>query len=110
MSNKYLRKYLIPAATVETTLYTVPAANTAIASSLRITNANSSSSLLNVIVYPLGGATPYYLMRSYSLPLNGVMDALSGVSLILEASDELAVESAEADVTFFLSYLEVDRN
>jgi hypothetical protein len=38
------------------------------------------------------------------------MDALSGVSLVLEASDELAIESSEADVTFYLSYLEVDRN
>jgi hypothetical protein len=38
------------------------------------------------------------------------MDALSGVSLVLESSDELAIESSEADVTFYLSYLEVDRN
>jgi hypothetical protein len=110
MANKYLRKHLIPAAAAEETLYTVPAANTAIASSLRITNANSTSSVLDVIVYPLGGATPYYLLRSYSLPVNGTMDALSGVSLVLESSDELAIESSEADVTFYLSYLEVDRN
>jgi hypothetical protein len=110
MANKYLRKHLIPAATTEATIYTVPAANTAIASSLRITNANSTSALLTIAVYPGGGATPNYILRSYSLPVNGVMDALSGVPLILEASDELAVESSEADVTFYLSYLEVDRN
>ncbi len=110
MANKYLRKALIPAAATETTIYTVPAANTAIASSLRITNANSTSSVINLTVYPLGGATPYYLMRSYSLPVNGVMDALSGVPLVLEASDVLKIRSSEADVTFYLSYLEVDRN
>jgi hypothetical protein len=110
VANKYLRKYIIPAAATETTIYTVPAANTAIASSLRITNANSTSSLLNLVVYPGGGATPYYLLRTYSLPVNGVMDALSGVPLVLEASDVLKVRSTEADVTFYLSYLEVDRN
>lgn len=110
MSNKYFRKNVIPAAATEATLYTVPAANTAVASSLRITNANSTSSILDVIVYPLGGATPYYLLRTYSLPVHATMDALSGVPLVLEASDELAVESSEADVTFYLSYLEMDRN
>jgi hypothetical protein len=110
MSNKYFRKNLIPVAATEATLYTVPAANTAVASSLRITNANSTSSILDVIVYPLGGATPYYLLKTYSLPVHGTMDALSGVPLVLEASDELAIESSEADVTFYLSYLEMDRN
>ena len=110
MSNKYFRKNLIPAAATEATIYTVPAANTAVASSLRITNANSTSSILDVIVYPSGGATPYYLLRTYSLPVHATMDALSGVPLVLEASDELAVESSEGDVTFYLSYLEMDRN
>ena len=110
MANKYFRKNLIPAAATEIMLYTVPAANTAVASSLRITNANSTSSSLDIKVYPLGGATPFYVLRSYSLPVNGTMDALSGVPLVLEASDELAVESSEGDVTFYLSYLEMDRN
>jgi len=110
MANKYFRKNLIPDAAAEAVIYTVPAANTAVASSLRITNANSTSSILDVLVYPLGGATPYYLLRTYSLPVHATMDALSGVPLVLEASDELAVESSEADVTFYLSYLEMDRN
>jgi len=110
MANKYLRKHLIPAAATETTIYTVPAANTAIASSLRITNANATSSILTVAVYPLGGATANYILHSYFLPVNSVMDALSGVPLVLEASDVLKVSSTETDVTFYLSYLEVDRN
>jgi hypothetical protein len=110
MANKYLRKHLIPAAATETTIYTVPAANTAIASSLRITNAGAASSVINIAVYPLGGATANYILRSYSLPQNSVMDALSGVPLILEASDVLKVQSSIANVTFYLSYLEVDRS
>ena len=110
MANKYLRKYLSPAAGVEETLYTVPQANTAIASSLRITNGNSTTTQLDVKVYPEGGATAYELLDTYALPVDATMDVFSGIPCVLEAGDVLAVASTEADVTFYLSYLEVDRN
>lgn len=109
MANKYLRKYLTPSAATETTIYTVPSANTSVVSSLRVTNENANSASLTVAVYPLGGATPYYLLRSYSLPTNQTMDAFSGVPLVLEATDVLKVTSSVASVDFFLSYLEMDR-
>lgn len=110
MANKYLRKYVIPSATTETTLYTVPAANTAVVSSLRITNGNASNATITVSVYPLGGGTEYFLLKGYSLPANATMDALSGVSLVLEASDVLKIEASVTTVHFYLSYLEMDRN
>ena len=109
MANKYLRKYLTPSAATETTIYTVPSANTSVVSSLRVTNENASSASLTVAVYPLGGATPYYLLRSYSLPTNQTMDAFSGVPLVLEATDVLKVTASVASVDFYLSYLEMDR-
>lgn len=110
MANKYLRKYVIPTAATETELYVVPAANGAILNSLRITNANSTSTLIEVNVYPLGGATAYSLLSNHFLPVNATMDVFSGIPCVLEASDEIHVESSEADVVFYLSYLEVDRN
>lgn len=109
MANKYLRKYLTPSATTETTLYTVPSANTAILSSLRITNENASTATLTVAAYPLGGATPYYLLRSYSLPTNQTMDVLSGVPCVLEATDVIKVTASVASVDFWISFLEMDR-
>lgn len=109
MANKYLRKYLTPSATTETTIYTVPAANTAVVSSLRVTNQNANPSALTVAVYPLGGATPYYLLRTYSLPTNQTTDVFSGVPCVLEATDVLKVTSSVADVDFWVSYLEMDR-
>lgn len=109
MANKYFRKYLTPAEATEETLYTVPEANTAILSSLRITNANSASTLLDVRVYPEGGATPYALLSNHFLPVNATMDAFSGISCVLEAGDILKVESSQANVDFYLSYLEIDR-
>jgi hypothetical protein len=110
MSNKYLRKTLTPAATTETTIYTVPAANVAILSSLRVTNTSATTTNLTVAVYPLGGATPYYILKTYVLPPSATMDVLSGVSLVLEETDVLKVTSSQADSDFYLSYLEVDRN
>lgn len=110
MANKFLRKYLIPSATTETTLYTVPAANAAIISSLRVTNGNANNASLTVSVFPQGGATEYFLLKGYSLPPNATMDVFSGVSAVLEASDILKIEASVATVHFYLSYLEIDRN
>jgi hypothetical protein len=109
MANKYLRKYATPAATTESTLYTVPDANVAVASSLRVTNENASTTSLTVAVYPGGGGTSYKLLKTYALPTNQTMDVLSGVSCILEAGDVLKVTSSVSDVDFWLSYLEIDR-
>jgi hypothetical protein len=109
LANKYLRKFLSPAAATETEIYTVPAANTAIVSSLRITNANSATTQLDVKVYPNGGMTAYVLLDTYALPVDGTMDVFSGIPCVLEAGDVLKVRSTEADVTFYMSYLEVDR-
>lgn len=110
MANKYFRKYHATAANTEHTLYTVPDANLAIVNSLRVTNANSADATLDVTIYPLGGATGYKVLRGMFLPVNGTMDVFGGVPLVLEATDELAIEASEADVVFYLSYLEVDRN
>ena len=110
MANKYFRKYNIPSAATETTFYTVPAANTAVISSLRITNGNANNATIIVSVYALGGATEYFVLKGYNLPTNATMDVFSGVPLILEATDVLKIESSVATVHFYLSYLEMDRN
>jgi len=110
MANKYLRKHHIAVGSTAHTIYTVPAANTGILNSLRVTNANSADATVTVIVYPLGGATGYHLIRDTFLPVNASLDVFSGIPCVLEATDEIEVESSESDVVFYLSYLEVDRN
>jgi len=109
MANKYFRKYLTPSAATETAIYTVPAANSAVLSSLRVTNRNASTTALSVAVYPGGGATAYSLLKTYSLPTNQTMDVFSGVPCVLEAADVIKVTSSQATVDFYLSYLEMDR-
>lgn len=109
MAVNYFSANAIPVAATETTLYTVPAAATAVVGSLRVTNANSASTLLTVNLFPAGGATAHALLRNYSLPVNATMDVFSGVSCVLETADVLKVTSSEGDVVFHLSYMEVDR-
>lgn len=109
MANKYLRKYLTPAATTETTIYTVPTANNTILSSLRVTNDNASNASVSAAVYPEGGATPYKVLKTYVLPTSQTMDIFSGVPMVLQAGDILKVTSSVADVDFWLSYMEMDR-
>lgn len=110
MANKYFREYLIPSAATETAIYTVPAANAATVRSLRVTNANAASALITVVHYESGGSTPHYLLKAKSLPANGSFDVFNGVPLNMEEGDVLKVTSSVATVTFYLSYLEMDRN
>jgi hypothetical protein len=110
MANKYLRQYLTPSAATETAIYTAPAANNAVLSSLRVTNDNASVANISAAIYPGGGATPYKLLKSYVLPASQTLDILSGVPCVLTAGDVLKVTASVADVDFYLSYLEIDRS
>lgn len=109
MANKYFRDHIVPSATTETDLYTVPAANTAILRSLRVTNANASQTSITVSQYDSGGSERF-LVKSYPISPDGTVDVFNGVPCVLEAGDKITVESSQATVHFYLSYLEVDRN
>jgi len=108
MANKYFRKASIPVAATPATLYTVPAANAAIIRSLRVTNAGTGVAAITVT--HIGTGTTYYLQKSRSLSVNGTFDVFNGIPCVLEAGDSLQIESSIAAVTFYLSYLEIDRS
>ena len=110
MSNKYFRKQLIPDAATETTIYTVPQANTGIIRSLRVTNGNAAAAAITVTQYVSGSATTHYLQKDRSLGVNGTYDVFNGVPCILEAGDVLKVTASVATGHFYLSYLESDRS
>lgn len=110
MANKYLHKALRPSAATETTILTVPAANTVVARSLRVTNAGTTTTLVSVTQYDSGSATATYLSKVKSLLPNQTFDVFNGVPCVLEAGDVMKVTSSEASCHFYLSYLEMDRN
>jgi hypothetical protein len=99
MADKYLRKSLIPVATTETTIYTVPAANAAMLRSLRVTNTAAVSADITVTQYNVGVATANYLYKDQALSADATVDV-----------NVLKVTSSQTGTTFYLSYLEVDRN
>jgi hypothetical protein len=109
MANKYFRKHSVPTAATETDLYTVPAANTAILRSLRVTNANASHADVTISQYDDGG-TEVYLLKEYSVSPDGTVDVFNGIPCVLESGDKIAIESSVGTVHFYLTYLEVDRN
>jgi len=109
MSNKYFRKGLIPASATEEDLYEVPPANVAILKSLRVTNDSSSRSGITIVQYGALGSSPIYLLKGFILPVSATFDLFNGIPCVLQEGDKIAVESSEANVNFYLSYLEVDR-
>jgi|TARA_R110000824_G_scaffold401600_1_gene613069 hypothetical protein len=110
VADKYFHQRLIPSAATETVIYTVPAANTGIVKSLRITNADGSSSNISVKQYDAAAGTAVFLYKEQSLAANATVEILAGVPLIVEEANVLKVISSQANVTFYLSYLEVDRD
>lgn len=110
MANKYFRTALIPSAATETVIYTVPTGNMTIAKSLRVTNANASRATITISQYDEGAGTEHFLLKGYILAPNSTVDVFNGVPLVLQALDELRVESSVATVHFYLSYLEIDRS
>jgi len=50
------------------------------------------------------------LYHAQALAHSASVDVFAGVPCILEESNVLKVTSTRADVTFYLSYLEVDRD
>ena len=110
MANKYFRDFLSPAAATETTIYTVPAANSAVLRSLRVTNAGTAPATVTVAEYDSGSVTTHYLLKAKSLPVNTTIDVFNGVPCVLETGDALKVTSSNASVHFYLSYMEIDRS
>ncbi len=110
MADKYFHQRLIPTAATETALYTVPAANTGIIKSLRVTNADASSSNISVTHYDTASGTAVYLYKEQALIADASADVFGGVPCIVEAGNVLKVTSSQGNVTFYLSYLEVDRD
>jgi ABC-type sulfate transport system permease component len=107
MANKYFRKVLIPSAATAMDIYVVPAANSAVVRSLRVTNVGSGVAAITVT--HTGTGTTYYLQKDRSLTVNTTFDVFSGIPCVLEAGDTLKVTSSIAGVHFYLSYLEMDR-
>jgi hypothetical protein len=91
-----------PAATTNTNLYTVPAANSAIASTLAICNQNNSAISYRVAARKNGAAlsTEHYIVYDSTIPANDTITLTFGMSLA--ATDIVTVYANTASVSFTL--------
>jgi len=91
-----------PAATTNTDLYTVPAGNSAIASTLAVCNQNSSAITYRVAARKSGAAlsTNHYIIYNSTIPANDTVTLTFGMSL--SATDVITIYANTASVSFTL--------
>lgn len=91
-----------PAATTDTTLYTVPAGKTTICSTLVVCNRSTATVTYNIAVRPAGAAlaNQHYLVNTMSLVANST-DAWT-IGITLAATDVVTVQASTANLSFSL--------
>jgi hypothetical protein len=80
MANKYLRKFLTPAAATETTIYTVPAAIKTVIRHIHISNPSGSAVTLTLSIGADAAATRIF--DAYSIAANTVLDHFCYYALV----------------------------
>lgn len=107
MANAYkVLGQVIPSATTATTLYTVPSATSAVASTLTICNQGISTTV-RVAVRPAGAslASLHYIMYEVPVASNDTLFLTIGVSLA--TTDVVTVYAGTANVSFNLYGTEI---
>jgi hypothetical protein len=92
----------LPAATSATTLYTVPSATTAIASTLQVCNQSGTAGSVRVAARPLGAALApvHYLIYDVAIAAN---DSISlSIGMCLSATDVVTIYSSSGSISFTL--------
>ncbi len=95
-----------PNATTETTLYTVPAATSAIVSTVFVCNRSAVTVTFRLYVAVAGAATATKMYLAYDVPLVGNSFLSVTVGLTLGTSDVLRCYASTADVSFNVFGLE----
>jgi glucose-6-phosphate dehydrogenase assembly protein OpcA len=91
-----------PSATTATTLYTVPSATEAVASTVFVCNRGSSATTYRIAIRPAGAslANQHYVAFDATV---GANDAIAiTVGMTLEASDVVTVYAGNGDLSFNL--------
>jgi hypothetical protein len=91
-----------PAATTNTTLYTVPALTQTVCSTLVICNQASSNASFRVAIRPAGAtlAAQHYIAYDTTVPANDVISLTIGVTLA--TTDVVTIQASTATLSFNL--------
>jgi hypothetical protein len=89
-----------PAATTLTTLYTVPASNSAVVSTVNICNLSTTGSTFRLAVSPAGAAIANSHYLAYDTPVGGQDSISLTVGMSLAATDVVRVYANNTSVSF----------
>jgi len=91
-----------PAATTATTLYTVPAATSAVCSTIAICNQAATAGSFRIAIRPAGAslAAQHYIAYDTSIPANDVLTMTIG--LTLATTDVVTIYASSANISFNL--------
>jgi len=91
-----------PAATTETDLYTVPAATSAVASSVIVCNRSAVLSTFRISIAVAGGATANKDYIYYDLPIGANDTFIATIGVTLAATDKVKVYASNTNLSFSL--------
>ena len=93
---------VIPSATTNTDLYTVPSSTSTVASTLSICNQGSTNATVNVAVRVAGAsiATKQYLL--YAMPINAYQSIFMTLGITLATTDVITIYASTANISFNL--------
>lgn len=89
-----------PAATTANTIYTVPAGNSAVISTLNICNLNSGAAAFRIAIRPAGATLANIHYVAYDVPIPGNNTISYTVGMSLAATDAVTVYANTALVSF----------
>ena len=89
-----------PGAATLTTAYTVPAANSAVVSTINICNLLTSNTTYRLAVSPAGAAIANTHYLAYDIPILGQDSVSLTIGMSLAATDVIRVYSASGSVSF----------
>jgi len=89
-----------PAATTATTLYTVPAASSAVVSTISVCNQASTAATFRIAVRPSGAtlAAQHYIVYGATVPASDT--TMLTVGLTLAATDVITIYASSATMSF----------
>ena len=91
-----------PAATTETDLYTVPAATSAVASSVIVCNRSAVLSTFRISIAVAGGATANKDYIYYDLPIGANDTFIATIGVTLATTDKVKVYASNTNLSFSL--------
>lgn len=96
-----------PAATTNTTLYTVPAATSTVVSTITICNQTSSQQSYRIAVRPAGAAIAAQHYVAYDVPIQANDTTALTLGMTLATTDVITIYSSSASMSFGLFGSEV---